>query len=126
MNEATRLARLLGLTQCCAPIYALSLRLIAHMAARVARAVVDPEEDGITAALVLERDGREEWLPCHLADAVALAMMAGAPIDASGAAMDHACPLGRCTTHPIHASDAARWLANVRPDDFAARERPEG
>lgn len=30
MNEANRLARVLGLKRCCAPIYDLTLRLVSH------------------------------------------------------------------------------------------------
>lgn len=81
--------------------------------------MVDAEDDGITAALILKRDDREVRFACHPADAIALATMAAAPIYASGAAMDHSCPLGPCAILPINASAAARWLERVRPEDFA-------
>jgi bifunctional DNase/RNase len=64
---------------------------------------------------VVERDGREMMLPCHPADAVALAVRAGKPIMAHDSALAHARSSG--TPSP---EDAARsWLDQVRPADFA-------
>jgi len=45
-----------------------------------------------SAGLVVERDGREMLLPCHPADAVALAVRAGKPIMAHDSALAHARP----------------------------------
>ena len=41
---------------------------------------------------MVERDGREMLLPCHPADAVALAVRAGKPIMAHDSALAHARP----------------------------------
>ncbi|MGH2670854.1 MAG: bifunctional nuclease domain-containing protein, partial [bacterium] len=91
MNEANRLARCLGMTQCpCTPIFELTEQLIGHMGAAVVRAYLEGDERGISAGLVLERDGAELLLPCHPADAVALAVRARAPIVAEDSALAHA------------------------------------
>jgi hypothetical protein len=72
--EANRLARCLGMTPCpCTPIFELTEQLIGHLQADVRRAHLEGDERGISAGLVLERDGLEMIIPCHPADAVALA-----------------------------------------------------
>jgi bifunctional DNase/RNase len=91
MNEANRLARCLGMTECpCTPIFELTEQLIGHLQAEVRRAHLEGDERGISAGLVVERDGREMMLPCHPADAVALAVRAGKPIMAHDSALAHA------------------------------------
>jgi bifunctional DNase/RNase len=66
MNEANRLARCLGMTECpCTPIFELTEQLIGHLQAEVRRAHLEGDERGISAGLVVERDGREMMLPCH-------------------------------------------------------------
>jgi bifunctional DNase/RNase len=92
MNEANRLARCPGMTSCpCTPIFELTEQLVGHMGAAVVRAYLEGDEWGISAGLVLERDGLELALPCHPADALALAVRARAPIlaqdSATGAAV---------------------------------------
>lgn len=116
MNEANRLARCLGMTQCpCTPIFELTEQLIGHMGATVVRAWLEGDERGISAGLVLERDGAELLLPCHPADAVALAVRARVPIVAEDSALAHARSGG--TPPP---EDVMRdWLDQVRPADFA-------
>lgn len=116
MNEANRLARCLGMTQCpCTPIFELTEQLIGHMGATVVRACLEGDERGISAGLVLERDGAELLLPCHPADAVALAVRARVPIVAEDSALAHARSGG--TPPP---EDVMRdWLDQVRPADFA-------
>lgn len=66
MNEANRLARCLGMTQCpCTPIFELTEQLIGHLGATVVRAFLEGDERGIAAGLVLERGGAELLMPCH-------------------------------------------------------------
>ena len=116
MNEANRLARVLGMTGCrCSPIYDLLMALGTAVATPIGRAVLDATPEGIGAALVFGHQQDDITIECHPADAVALAVRAHAPIYATLAAMAHACPAG---AHPEVADDAARWLATVRPEDF--------
>ncbi len=126
MNEAGRLARVLGLSQCrCAPIYELVLGMAARLGASVGRAVLHHEPEGICATLVLEHPALDLVLPCHPADAIALALRARAPIYATPAAVAQACPVAKLracgTDHP----DVARWLERVRPDDFGSGNERE-
>jgi bifunctional DNase/RNase len=116
MNEANRLARALGLTPCsCTPVFDLAEHLIGELGATVLRAELDADQRGITATLVLARGRQERPVPCHPADAMALALRARAPIVATAAALAHARPAG-----PPPAADAVReWLDQVRPGDFA-------
>ena len=115
MNEANRLARCLGTTRCpCTPIFELTEQLIGHMGAAVVRAYLEGDERGISAGLVLERDGAELLLPCHPADAVALAVRARAPIVAEDSALAHARSSGTPPEDPMR-----DWLDQVRPADFA-------
>src|SRR6267378_3993312 len=102
MNEANRLARCLGMTECpCTPIFELTEQLIGHLHAEVRRAH-------------LEGDGREMMLPCHPADAVALAVRAGKPIMAHDSALAHA----RSSGAPPPEDATRSWLDQVRPADF--------
>jgi bifunctional DNase/RNase len=79
------------------------------------RAFLEGDERGISAGLVLERGGAELPIPCHPADAVALAVRARAPIVAEDSALAHARPTG--TPPPEEAM--RNWLDQVRPADFA-------
>jgi len=119
MNEANRLARVLGLTRCrCAPVYDLIRDLAISLRASVTRAVLDAESEGICATLVLEHEGIEFALPCHPADAIALALLTNTPIYATADALAHACPLAQREGQEIDHLDVARWLDRVRPKDF--------
>lgn len=119
MNEANRLARVLGLTRCrCAPVYDLIRGLAMSLSASVTRAVLDAEAEGICATLVLEHGGVEFALPCHPADAIALALLTSTPIYATANALAHACPLARREGQEIDHLDVAEWLERVRPKDF--------
>jgi bifunctional DNase/RNase len=128
MNEANRLARVLGYSTCrCAPVYELIIELAGHGGLSVTRTVLDGDDQGICAALVLERDGAPIEVSCHPADAIALALRTDCPIYAAAGAMDHACRLGHEHAHEQAAppapadtdrSDVARWLQDVRPEDF--------
>jgi bifunctional DNase/RNase len=114
INEANRLARILGLTDCpCTPVYELVDDLVSPMGART-RAVLDGESDGIYATLALDRQGVPIVLRCHPADAIAVALRARVAIHATAAALAHACPL----TVEGRDGEIARWLRGVRPDDF--------
>jgi hypothetical protein len=117
MNEANRLARCLGMTPCpCTPIFELTEQLIGHLRAELVRAHLEGDERGISAGLVLARDGLELLLPCHPADALALAVRAGKPI----MAQDSALALARPAAEPQSSGrDRLRsWLDQVRPADF--------
>jgi bifunctional DNase/RNase len=126
MNEANRLARCLGMTRCpCTPIFELTEQLIGHLRAEVRRAHLEGDERGISAGLVLERDGLEMAIPCHPADALALAVRAGKPIMAHDSALAHARsapvsnPDDAAGEPPPAALDAVQaWLDQVRPADF--------
>jgi hypothetical protein len=134
MNEANRLARVLGYSTCrCAPVYELILELAGHGGLSVSRVVLDGDDQGICAAVVVERDGAPIELSCHPADAIALALRTDSPIYAAAGAMDHACRLGHAPTHEHAApaapedtegADLARWLRDIRPEDFGAAATP--
>jgi bifunctional DNase/RNase len=80
LNEANRLSRALGMAGCaCTPIFELTETPITALSARILRAELEGDEHGISGALVLARDGQEVHLPSHPADALALAIRAGAP-----------------------------------------------
>ncbi|MGH7333396.1 MAG: bifunctional nuclease domain-containing protein [Candidatus Rokuibacteriota bacterium] len=116
MNEANRLARVLGMSGCrCSPIYDLLLALGTAAATRIERAVLDATPDGVGAILVFQHQDGDITIECHPADAVPLAVRVRAPIYATQASMVHA---GRAAAHPELVEDASRWLATVRPADF--------
>jgi len=120
MNEANRLARCLGMTSCpCTPIFELAEQLVGHLGAAVVRAYLEGDERGISAGLVLERDGLELALPCHPADALALAVRARAPILAQDSALALTRPAAAPPT-PDAADGVRRWLDRVSPGDFEA------
>ena len=119
MNEANRLARCLGMTSCpCTPIFELAEQLVGHMGAAVVQAYLEGDERGISAGLVLERDGLELALPCHPADALALAVRARAPILAQDSALALARPAPPST--PDAGDHVRQWLDRVSPGDFEA------
>jgi len=119
-NEADRLARALGHIPCpCVPIFELVQGLLAHFEARILRVVLDGNNElGVSSTLCVEQDEGEVAFPCHPADALALALRAGAPIYATPKALLLACSLDQPhrpeTCHP----DVTDWLERVRPDDF--------
>jgi bifunctional DNase/RNase len=121
-NEANRLSRCLGAGPCaCAPIYDLVEQLVRGLDARVVRVELDCDEAGVSASLVLDREGSAASLGCHPADAMALAIRAGAPIVATPAAMARARPVAELLRDQEPAAggeDLARWLERVSPRDF--------
>ena len=123
-NEANRLSRCLGAgPRTCSPIYELVEQLVRGLDARVVRVELDCDDDGVSACLVLDRDGSTASLGCHPADAMALAIRAGAPIVATPAAMARARPVAdllRSGDLPAgaDADGLARWLERVSPSDF--------
>ena len=126
MNEANRLARVLGLTRCAGvPVYELVLGMLAQLRASLTRTVLDAEAEGICATLVMEHAGSALPLPSHPADAIALALRTNAPIYATRAALAHACPLATHSGSEPDGAQIARWLERVRPDDFSAPDDRE-
>jgi bifunctional DNase/RNase len=115
MNEANRLARVLGKT-CCAgvPIFDLLGEIAEAGALELVRAEIDGTDQGVNASLVVRRDGRDLAMMCHPADALALALRARVPILASDAALAHACP----ADHELRSHAVRRWLDRMRPADF--------
>ena len=110
--EAARLAQVLGLTPCaCAPLYALVEELLGRHGVSLRHAILDGQPEGITARLMLVREGRDEEVGCHPADAVALAVRSYAPLLATDAALAHAHPVA-----PQGADEPLRiWLSRVTP-----------
>jgi len=118
MNEANRLARVLGKT-CCAgvPIFDLIGEIAEAGGLELVRAEIDGDHQGVNASLVIRRAGRDLAMVCHPADALALAVKAQVPILASDAALAHACP----ADHELRARAVRRWLDRPRPADFDDR-----
>ena len=126
LNEANRLARVLGLTHCrCVPVYELLLGMLSQLRASVIRAVLDAKSDRICASLVIGHADSGFALPSHPSDAIALALRTKAPIYATPAALAHACPLADPGDREPGRLDVARWLERLSPDDFRARNDRE-
>jgi bifunctional DNase/RNase len=84
VNEAHRLARVLGLTRCPrVPVLELIDGLLAHFNTRVLRVVLDGDEAGVSTTLYIGEKHGEAAFPCHPADALALAARTRAPIYAT-------------------------------------------
>jgi bifunctional DNase/RNase len=123
-GEAARVARVLGLAGCRrVPIYDLVGGLAESLGARVSGAVQDARPSGIAARVRVSRHGTgsgEVEIPCHPADAIALALQAAAPIYATGEALHQTTQSTQST--PIHPAperpSLAAWLERVRPEDF--------
>lgn len=115
MNEANRLARVLGKT-CCGgvPIFDLIGEITEVGGLELVRAEIDGDHQGVNASLVVRRAGRDLAVVCHPADALALALRAQVPIFASEAALAHACP----ADHELRTHAVRRWLDRLRPADF--------
>jgi bifunctional DNase/RNase len=80
----------------------------------VVRDEIDGDDRGVSASLVVRREGRDLAMVCHPADALALALRAKAPILASPGALAHACP----ADHELRSRTVRRWLDQLRPADF--------
>jgi bifunctional DNase/RNase len=118
LEEARRLRRALARTACqCSPAHDLLLALAGQVEARIERAVLDACPDGISACLVFGRAGAELEIPCHPADAVALAVRSKATIYGTAAALRHACP-SDAHLHAAATDEVTAWLDRVRPADF--------
>jgi bifunctional DNase/RNase len=115
MNEANRLARVLGKAGCRhVPIFEL-LELWTQAAdVRDTRAEIHGDADGVRASLVLARGGLDMVLPCHPVDAMAIALRVGAPILAADTALAHACPADQA----LRAETVQRWIDGLRPADL--------
>jgi uncharacterized protein len=118
MNEANRLARVLGFTPCpCVPVFELIESLLARFGAGLRKVVLDGDDAGISGLLCIASGEAEVAVSCHAADALALAMRAGVPVYAVEGVLRHA--------HPVEASppqedpaELLRWLDRVKPGDF--------
>jgi uncharacterized protein len=118
MNEANRLARVLGKTCCGAvPIFDLLGELAEAGGLELVRAEIDGDQQGVNASLVVRRAGHDLAMVCHPADALALALRANVPILASDAAHAHACPADQ----GLRGHAVRRWLDRLRPADFHDR-----
>ena len=116
MNEANRLARVLGRAGCGhVPIFELLERVTRVGDLNVSRAEIHGDADGVRASLVLAQGSIDVALPCHPADAMAMAVRMGAPILAADTALAHACPADPA----LRAETLRRWLDGLRPEDFA-------
>jgi bifunctional DNase/RNase len=118
LNEANRLARALGRAkECtCTPVFDLVEELVSELDARIDHVELRGDDQGIWAAVDLERESDSLVLGCHPADGMALAIRAGAPILAADTAMAHA----RALDGPPSHDEVRRWLDEVEPGDFAA------
>ena len=102
INEAHRLARLLGISPCtCVPVLELIDGLFTHFKARVLRVVLDGDDVEVSGTLSVRGNDGETTMPCHPADGLALAERACAPIYATDEVLQHACPLGQPHHHGI-------------------------
>ena len=120
MNEANRLARVLGKTGCRhVPIFELRELRTQAVDVRVTRAEIHGDAHGLRAELVLARGAMDVTLPCHPADAMAIALNAGAPILAADTALAHACPADQA----LRAESVQRWIDGLRPADFESEPR---
>ena len=63
---------------------------------------------------MLARGAMDVTFPCHPADAMAIALKAGAPILAADTALAHACPADQT----LRAERVQRWIDGLRPADF--------
>jgi bifunctional DNase/RNase len=118
MNEANRLARVLGKTCCGAvPIFDLLGEIAEAGSLELVRAEIDGDQQGVNASLVVRRAGHDLAMVCHPADALALALRANVPILASDAALAHACPADQ----ELRGHAVRRWLDRLRPADFDDR-----
>jgi bifunctional DNase/RNase len=120
VNEANRLARVLGKTHCShVPVFDLLGRLVDAVHLSVLHAELHGDDRGVTAALVFRSRAGDMAFPCHPGDALAMAMRAGAPIVATDEAMTHSRPVD--TT--LRADTVRQWLQGLKPSDFAGTER---
>lgn len=117
-DEANRLVRMLGAVGCrCTSIYETLLILAERMAVALVRAILDGGTEGISASLVFAHRGAEMVVPCHPADAVALALRTHAPVYATASALTQAYPTRQHAT-PKEPGNLVHWLEGLRPSDF--------
>ena len=115
-GEADRVVRVLGLTPCsCLPIYDLVAEILGHCGGIVRHALLDAHADGVAAALALERAHTPFTVGCHPADALALALRAGAPIYATAGALALACRAEGPCRHRAPATTCANGSRAWRP-----------
>jgi bifunctional DNase/RNase len=123
INEAHRLARILGISPCpCVPVLALIDEILSHFKARVLRVVLDGDDVEVSGTLYLKGNDGEATMPCHPADGLALAQRAGAPIYATDEVLRHAGPLGQPHHHGIGLPHVMHGLERARPEEFHAHQ----
>jgi hypothetical protein len=121
MNEANRLARVLGKTPCRAvPIFELLGQVAQSVDLSVLRAEIDGDDRGVSASIVFRQGALDLSLACHPADAMALALRAGAPIFASDSALARGC----AADPELRAQAVQRWLDRLTPSDFVDDQAP--
>ena len=124
MNEAHRLARILGISPCpCVPVLDLIDGLLTHFKARVLRVVLDGDDVEVSGTLYIIGNDGETTMSCHPADGLALAERAGAPIYATDEVLRHACPLGQPHHHKIGLPYVTHGPERVRLEDFRAHRQ---
>jgi bifunctional DNase/RNase len=118
MNEANRLARVLGFTPCpCVPVFELIESLLARFGAGLRRVVLNGGDAGISGTLCIAGGDGEVAVACHAADALALATRAGVPVYAVDGLLRHAYPVEAAASREDPA-ELLRWLEQVKPADF--------
>jgi len=123
LNEASRLARVIGLGRCrCVPVYELIQEVFSLVGVSVSHAVLDGDDQGIHSTLVVDREGSAHSLPSHPADAIALAVRANVPIYATRAALDKAYPLAEAEGGGPACRHVTEWLERVKPEDFGGHD----
>jgi bifunctional DNase/RNase len=121
-DEARRLTQEIARRGCaCHPIYDFLHSLLLALDADVTRVVLDDAKgEGIAGLVYVSAPGGEMGVPCYPPDALALALRANVPIYATAAALAQGEPLPPAGgAH--EASDVARWLEEVKPQDFWPR-----
>jgi len=119
MNEAHRLARILGISPYpCVPVLELIDELLTHFQARVLRVVLDGDDVEVSGTLYIRGHDGETTIACHAADGLALAERAGVPIYATDEVLRHTRPLGQPHHQGIDLPHGMQDSERVRLEDF--------
>jgi bifunctional DNase/RNase len=122
-DEAARVARVLALAGSRrVPVYDLIGAPAASLGGRLSAAVLEVRPGGVAGRVRVVQSEREDHaleIPCRPVDVIALALRVGAPIYATGAALDPPPP----GTPGDEATGVAACLERVRPGDFVAPTR---
>ena len=119
MNEAHRLARILGISPCaCVPVLELIDGLLTYFKAHVLRVVLDGDDVEVSGTLYIKGNDGEATMPCHPPDGLALAERAGAPIYATDEVLHYACPLVQSHQHDTGLPYVMHGPQRVGPEHF--------